>query len=87
MTIANTNHEDLFANEKLITYGLASLKIQMAPKSKTGISGGYIKKLSGTLPSINNVKDRCAPQVGQSMPKSCLYAQGNIHFGDMILDG
>ena len=50
----------------------------MIPKIMTGINGGYMKKLSGIFPSINNEKDLCAPQVGQSIPNSCLYAQGNI---------
>lgn len=50
----------------------------MTPKSKTGINGGYIKKLSEKFPSINNEKDRCPPQAGQSIPNSFLYAQGNI---------
>lgn len=58
--------------------GFANLAVHMIPKSKMGINGGYIKKLSEKFPSINNEKDLCAPQVGQLMPNSCLYAQGSI---------
>ena len=43
-----------------------------------GIKGGYRKKLSEIFPSISKEKDLCAPQVGQSIPNSSLYAQGSI---------
>jgi hypothetical protein len=52
----------------------------MIPKNKIATKGGYMKKLSEIFPAINNEKDLCPPQVGQSIPNNCLNAQGNIIF-------
>ena len=58
----------------------ANFNSHMTPDNNNGNSGGYIKKLSERFPSTNNKRDRCAPQVGQSIPNSCLYAQGSIAY-------
>ena len=50
---------------------------KMPISNKTGISGGYIKKLFSKSPFIISSRERCPPQRGQSIPKSCLYAQGS----------
>jgi hypothetical protein len=62
----------------VISEGLISLKAHIAPKKSTGNKGGYISKLSRKFPSINNERDLCPPQAGQSIPNSLLYTQGSI---------
>jgi hypothetical protein len=52
--------------------GLKKHIIQIAHAISTGISGGYIKKLSLILPLRKRTSDRCAPQAGQLNPNKSL---------------
>ena len=78
ITIASTAHVYRLIKPGFMCAGCASFISHIIPNNNTGSNGGYIKKLSEKFPSSNNEKDRCTPQVGQSIPNSSLYAQGSI---------
>ena len=53
--------------------------IKIKPNNKMSVKiAGYILKAAIKSPLIIKAKDRCNPQPGQSMPKSCLLKQGNM---------
>ena len=76
--MASTPHEYFLSKSKFMNAGRANLSTHKIPRNITGNKGGYSKKLSGKFPSRSNERDRCAPQVAQSIPNSSLYAQGSI---------
>jgi hypothetical protein len=57
MTKARTIHEDLFANDEVTYHGIKNLATQTIPRNSTGMSGGYVIKLSEKLPSIKRAND------------------------------
>ena len=79
ITIARTTKDAFFANATSILPGLSNLNTHNPVSNKIGMSGGYIKRLFLRSPSNNKKRDRCAPQVGQSIPNISLYAHGSIY--------
>ena len=65
--------------------GFNNLIPHIAPKNRTGIRGGYKKKLPDAFPSNNKERDRCPPQVGQSIPNISLKAHGSITIYEHVL--